>query len=116
MDSILDSVKHQLSVGADYDVFDPTIIMHINTALFVLNQIGIGPSEGFAVSDDTQTWDQFTSDPQLEAIKSFVYIRVRLLFDPPQTAHLIAALERQGEEYLWRLSEFREGATWVSSP
>lgn len=104
-DSILDTTKKALGLGADYDGFDPDIIMHINSVFFTLNQLGVGPSEGFAISGSDETWDAFLgSDLRLNAVKSYVYIKVRLLFDPPANSFGISALEKQATEYEWRLN------------
>lgn len=123
-DSILDSVKKVLGLDASYDPFDPDIIMHINTVFATLNQIGIGPNLGFAIDDNSATWDAFlgaadpttgvvTVDPRLNSIKTYVYLRVRILFDPPQTQYLMSAMKEQIQELEWRLSVNREGTAWV---
>ena len=109
--SILDSTKHALGVGADYDVFDPDIMMHINSAIFTLSQVGVGPTPVFRLEGNQQTWDDYLGErTDLEAVKSYLYIRVRLLFDPPQTSFHLNALEKQADEYLWRLANPTEGA------
>lgn len=104
-DSILDTTKKALGLGADYDGFDPDIMMHINSVFFTLNQLGVGPQEGFAITGPTETWATFLgSDLRLNAVKSYVYIKVRLLFDPPANSFGISALEKQAAEYEWRLN------------
>lgn len=114
VDSILNSVKKVLGLDPDYDAFDPDILMHINTVLTTLNQIGIGPEEGFMVEDDTAVWATFLGDDlRLNSVKTYVYLRVRLLFDPPQTSYLIDSMEQQRKEIEWRLSTQREGAAWT---
>lgn len=105
MDSILTSVKKLLGVGEEYTHFDDDIIMHINSVIFILTQIGIGPDEGFAISSKDQTWDDFLQGRiNIESVKSYVYLKVRLLFDPPSNSFLVEAIERQISEYEWRLN------------
>jgi len=104
-DSILTSVKKLLGLPEEYTAFDPDIIMHINTVFFILNQIGIGPKETFAIYDSSTTWDEFTSanKTQIESIKTYVAGRVRLIFDPPTTPALKEAQEKIVDELEWRL-------------
>ena len=84
MESILTSIKKLLGLGAEYTHFDPDIIMHINTVFFDLNRIGVGPEEGFMIEDDTTTWlDYIPDQAKFEAVKTYVYIKVKLVFDPP---------------------------------
>lgn len=111
--SILDSTKKAIGLGADYDVFDPDIIMHINTAFSTLSQLGVGPEEGFQIVDDSMTWDEYTmADKERNMVKSYVYLRVRLLFDPPETSYLINAFNDQVKELEWRLNVHEEGEKW----
>src|SRR6478752_1820181 len=101
--SILISTKKILGLAADYTVFDLDIITHINTAISTLTQLGVVPTNGFMINDDTETWADFIGeDLQNYAVKSYVYLKVRQLFDPPQTSYLIAATERQIQELEWR--------------
>lgn len=112
--SILSSVKKVLGLEDDYDVFDLDIMMHINSVFGDLNQLGIGPATGFEISDSTATWDSYLGgDPNLNAVKSYVYLRVRLLFDPPGTSYLIAAMQDQVQKAEWRLNVQREGVAWT---
>ena len=105
MDSILTSVKKLLGVGEEYTHFDDDIIMHINSVIFILTQIGIGPDEGFAITSKDQTWNDFLQGRiNIESVKSYVYLKVRLLFDPPSNSFLVEAIERQISEYEWRLN------------
>lgn len=114
-DSILTSTKKILGIDADYTAFDVDIIMHINTVFSVLNQLGIGPENGFVIEDATATWDTFLgADPLLNSVKTYVYLRVRLLFDPPTTSFLLAAMKEQYQELEWRLNVKREGESWTS--
>jgi hypothetical protein len=107
--SILKSTKKILGIDAEYTAFDLDILTHINSAFSVLNQLGIGPVEGFMIEDDIITWDAFFGpDPRLNLIKTYVYLKVRMLFDPPTTSYLIDAQNKQIQEYEWRLNVFRE--------
>lgn len=106
-DSILFSVKKYLGLSSDYDVFDQDILMAINSAMMSLQQIGVGPTSGYTVEDDTQTWSEMmSSQPNifLQGVRAFVFTKVRLLFDPPATSFGIDALEQQMRELEWRLN------------
>lgn len=105
MDSILGSIKKLLGITEVYDVFDKDLVMHINSVFFVLTQLGVGPAEGFTIQDETAVWDDFIPcGANLEAVKSYVYLKVRLLFDPPQSSALTEAINRQTSEFEWRLN------------
>lgn len=112
--SILNSVKKNLGIASDYDVFDPDILMYINSVFSTLNQLGVGPTDGFMIEDDSATWDTFLGDdPRLNHIKTYVYLRVKLLFDPPTTSYLIDALDKQRHELEWRINVQREATGWT---
>lgn len=113
--SILNSTKKVLGIAEDYTVFDQDIITHINTAFSTLTQLGVGPAEGFMIEDATAVWTDFITDGDLQynSVKSYVFLRVKNLFDPPQTSYLIASSERQIEELEWRLNIHREETGWV---
>lgn len=105
MDSILTSVKKMLGITEECKDFDPDIIMHINTVLMILTQLGVGPEEGFYIEDDTSFWDDFVKDlSKLEAIKTYVYMKVRLMFDPPTSSSAMEATNRIIDELEWRLN------------
>lgn len=105
MDSILTSIKKLLGIDKDYDHFDTDIIIHINSAFLDLAQIGVGPEEGFSIEDDTDTWDDFIpNNPKLEAVKTLMYLKVKLIFDPPLSSAVIEAMNRQIDRLEWRLS------------
>jgi hypothetical protein len=113
-DSILTSTKKILGIEEAYEAFDLDILTHINSVFSTLTQLGVGPAEGFMIEDKTATWDTFLgSDPRLNSVKSYVYLRVRLLFDPPQSSYAISALEKQAEEMAWRLNVQMEGTIWT---
>lgn len=106
MESILTSIKKMLGIAEEYTHFDPDIIMHINSVFMTLNQLGVGPSEGFYIEDDLTEWVKFIPDvTKLQAVKTYMYLRVRLLFDPSSLGSAtLAAYERQIQELEWRLN------------
>jgi hypothetical protein len=112
--SILESTKKVLGIGSADDSFDLDILLHVNSVFSTLNQIGIGPDEGFMIEDSTETWDAFIgTDLRLNAVKTYVYLRVRLLFDPPSTSFVIESMNKQITELEWRLNVQREGEAWI---
>ena len=108
--SILETIKKLLNVAPDYKAFDTDIITHINSVFLVLNDLGIGPSEPFEIVDESETWEQFDPDKKFSLVKSYIYLRVRLLFDPPATSFALDAMQKQIDEYAWRLNVRAEGA------
>ena len=115
--SILKSTKKILGVAEDYTVFDLDIITHINSAFSTLTQLGVGPTVGFMIDDESEVWDDFIDvdlDPQYNSVKSYVFLKVRQLFDPPQTSYLITAVEKQIQELEYRLNVHREETEWVN--
>lgn len=105
MESILTTIKQMLGPSAEHTYYDPEIITHINTVLFDLTQLGVGPAEGFFIEDDTSVWNDFLPEPgKLEAVKTYIYQRVKLIFDPPTNASVIASMERQIEKFEWRIN------------
>jgi len=113
-DSILGSIKKVLNLELDYTPFDADVIMHINSVFSTMNQLGVGPDEGFMIENYDPTWDDLLEgDPRLNHVKTYVYLRVRLLFDPPSTGYLVEALQKQIEEHEWRLNAQREETKWT---
>jgi hypothetical protein len=113
-ESILKSTKKILGLADDYTPFDLDVITHINAAFSILDQLGVGPAGGFMIEDETTVWADYTAPPnQLHLIKTYVFLKVRLLFDPPTTSFLIEATNNQIKEYEWRLNIFRE---WELDP
>lgn len=105
MESILTSIKKLLGVREDYAHFDPDIIFHINSALMTLNQLGVGPKEGFFITTDEQLWEDYLGESkQLEGVKSYIYLRVKILFDPPASSTILEAMNKQITEFEWRLN------------
>ena len=113
MSSILTDTKKALGITEDYEIFDLDLKMHINSVLSILVQLGIGPSQGFTISDKTALWTDFVTDDRLVSVQSYVYLRVRLLFDPPQTSYLQQVIKEQYQELEYRLSVQREVFAWV---
>ena len=108
--SILETIKKLLNVDSEYKAFDTDIITHINSVFLVLNDLGIGPTEPFEIIDETETWEQFDPEKKFSLVKSYIYLRVRLLFDPPATSFALDAMQKQIDEYAWRLNVRAEGA------
>lgn len=104
-DSVLDSTKKILGFDAEYKAFDLDIITHINMAFSILHQLGVGPTIPFVISDSSDNWSSFTGENKaVESVKSYVWAKVRLMFDPPSTSFGIAALEKLCTELEWRLN------------
>lgn len=113
-DSILNSTKKSLGLAEDYSAFDSDVLMHINSALSVLAQLGVGPAAGFMVLDETATWeDLLGQDDVLNMAKTYVFLRVKMVFDAPSTAHHLNAMETQINELGWRINAHREATQWV---
>lgn len=106
MESILTSIKKLLLISEDYIQFDADIIMHINSVFMTLQQLGVGPSEGFFIEDATAKWTDFVDDiTQIQAVKTYIYLKVKLLFDPASVgSSTLASYERQIQELEWRLN------------
>ena len=116
-DSILTGTKKILGISEDYTEFDADVMTHINSVFSTLNQLGIGPDDGYFIQDKTATWDAFIGDDsRLNSVKTYVYLRVRLLFDPPSTSFAIASLNEQVKELEWRLNTYREFTTITENP
>lgn len=104
MESILTSIKKMLGIAEEYTHFDADLIMHINSVFTILTQIGVGPSEGFSIEDDTDVWTDFIQDnKRLESVKSYTYMKVKLLFDPPLSSSVIESMNRIISELEWRI-------------
>lgn len=102
--SILDSIKQMLGINVEDTNFDKELIIHINGALMILNQLGVGPESGYSITSNDNTWNEFLLDRKdLDLVKTDVYLRVRLIFDPPQNSFLVKAIQDQIVEYDWRI-------------
>lgn len=106
MDSILLTVKSSLGVEIDYEGFDTEIILAINTAFMTLNQLGVGPTEGYKITNFEDAWTDFLAADviNLEAVKTFVQLKSRLIFDPPPNSFLVEAINREITQLEWRLT------------
>lgn len=108
MDSILTSIKKMLGIDEEYSRFDTDIIININSVFGVLNQLGVGPDDGFFIRDSTSTWDDFIphltqNNTKFEMIKSYIYLKVKLLFDPPTVGAVMESTNKLISELEWRL-------------
>ena len=110
MESILTSIKKMLGPTAEYEYFDPDIIMHINTVFMELNQLGVGPKEGFRIEDESTTWDEYIPEDDLhfEAVKTLIGLKVRLYFDPPGNSTQLESITRSIDRLEWRLNAAAE--------
>jgi hypothetical protein len=111
--SILTATKKVLGLDESYTAFDEDLIIHINSSFATLNQLGIGPDDGFEIEDATVTWDSFSTDPRMNSVKQYIYLTVRLIFDPPSVAAVLTAFQSRVEELTWRLNVLREGGAWT---
>jgi len=114
--SILQDVKKMLGLAADYSPFDAEILLHTNSALSKLDQLGVGPAGGMSISDEQATWAAIIGDDhRLNMVKTFVGLTVKLAFDPPQIGHVLTAMKEQIAEQEWRLSCTIENDRWEAA-
>ena len=105
MDSILLSIKKLLGLNPEYEeAFDTDIIMHINSVFSILRQLGVGPVEGFKITSDVETWEDYVTTVDLEMVKTYIYAKVRLIFDPPSNSGVRDSLQSYINEFEWRLN------------
>lgn len=105
MDSILNSIKKLLGITEDYTNFDADLIMHINSVFMILNQLGVGPKDGFTITNEKDVWNDFISDTKnIEAIKSYIYLKVKLMFDPSASSVVTESINKIISELEWRLN------------
>ena len=108
-ESILVTIKKLLGITADYTAFDTDVIVFINSAMMTLQQLGVGPKAGFTVSGSEQRWSDFIpSDMMLEGVKHYIFLCVKMVFDPPANSFVMEAMKQQKEELEWRLREQAE--------
>lgn len=104
-DSILRSIKGLLGPDDDYNVFDQDIIIFINAAFSTLTQLGLGPSNGFRITGYNETWQDFLGDASdLESVKTYIFMKVKMVFDPPTSSFVLSAYQEACKEYEWRLN------------
>lgn len=114
--SILTSTKKILGITKDYTAFDFDIITHINAAFSTLNQIGIGPEDGFMIEDKNSFWEEYeVPNNQLNLVKTYIFLKVKFIFDPPGTSFVLESIENQIKEFEWRLKTMREEELWIQS-
>lgn len=105
MESILTSIKKLLGIAEEYEHFDADIIMHINSVFSILTQLGVGPSNGFSIEDKGAKWRDFIDeDSGIEMVKSYMHLKVKLLFDPPLSSAVMEAMNQMAKEFEWRLN------------
>lgn len=106
MNSILTSIKKLLGITEEYTQFDQDIIVHINSVFLTLMQLGVGPVEGFSIENASSEWTDFIQDNELllNSVKSYMYLKVRLLFDPPSTGAVMEVMKEQIKEFEWRMN------------
>ena len=115
MDSILTSVKKIIGISEEDESFDTDLIMHINSVLMILNQLGVGPEDGFSISDKSAFWTDIIGDNKLiEATKTFVGLKVRLIFDPPTSSAVLDSINKTISELEWRINVMVENKANVS--
>lgn len=113
-DSILTTIKKMLGIHEEIEDFDMDLIVFINSALAELHQLGIGPKDGFQISGKEETWKQLYNGRKIfNDIKTYVFLKVKIIFDPPQVASLNTAYEKQLKEVTWRLNTKREDEEWT---
>lgn len=114
--SIFYSIKRILGVDPSYTVYDNDILLLINGVFARLHELGIGPVDGFAIEDDAATWGDFLGSDinKFNQVKTYVYLSVRILFDPPQTGYLVTAMEKQIDKLEWTINVVREEGSWIN--
>lgn len=109
-ENILDSIKKLLGIPEDYTAFDQDIMIHINSVFMILYELGVGPSNGYSLKDGTEKWGDFISDDEnLEGIKTYVYMKVKTIFDPPLNSAVLASMKELISEFEWRINNEAEG-------
>lgn len=112
MDSILNSIKKLLGIEDTDTSFDSEIIIYINSVFVKLKQLGVGPTTGFSITDKEAKWDDYLGpDEKVGDIQTYVYMKVRLIFDPPATSFAVEAMERMATESEWRIQVDRDTTT-----
>lgn len=114
-ESILDTVKRQVFLDPEDTEADEELILHINSIFFVLQQLGVGPEMGYSITGRENKWNEFIGVEYINAVKTYMGLRVRLIFDPPQTGPLAEAMERQAAQMEWRLNVHMEGVKWAEA-
>ena len=113
MDIILQSIKKLLGLDENYDAFDDDVMMHINSVLMILTQLGVGPKNGFSITGEEETWGDYLGEDisKLSAVKTYVYLKVKTMFDPTSSSVVNEATKEMLKELEWRLNseiEYKE--------
>ena len=109
-ENIRNSIKKLLGIPEDYTAFDQDIMIHINSVFMILSELGVGPSNGYSLKDGTEKWGDFISDDEnLEGIKTYVYMKVKTIFDPPLNSAVLASMKELISEFEWRINNEAEG-------
>jgi hypothetical protein len=109
-ENILNSIKKLLGIPEDYTAFDQDIMIHINSVFMILSELGVGPSNGYSLKDGTEKWGDFISDDEnLEGIKTYIYMKVKTIFDPPLNSAVLASMKELISEFEWRINNEAEG-------
>ena len=109
-ENILNSIKKLLGIPEDYTAFDQDIMIHINSVFMILSELGVGPSNGYSLKDGSEKWGDFISDDEnLEVIKTYVYMKVKTIFDPPLNSAVLASMKELISEFEWRINNEAEG-------
>lgn len=109
-ENILNSIKKLLGIPEDYTAFDQDIMMHINSVFMILSELGVGPSNGYSLKDGVEKWGDFISDDKnLEGIKTYIYMKVKTIFDPPLNSAVLASMKELINEFEWRINNEAEG-------
>lgn len=106
-ESILISIKKMLGIDEFYTAFDLDVMIHINAVLMILTQLGVGPAEGFTIEDDSTAWGDFIEEKDMtkfNSVKTYMYLKVKLLFDPPASSSTIESFNRLISELEFRLN------------
>ena len=115
MDSILTSVKKIIGISEEDESFDTDLIIHINSVLMILSQLGVGPEDGFSITDKSAVWTDVIGDNKfIEAVKTFVGLKVRLIFDPPTSSAVLDSINKTISELEWRINVMVENKANVS--
>lgn len=104
MESILNSVKLHIGVSVEDTHFDPDIILDINSVFSILRQMGVGPEKTFSIVDDKAIWDDFLDDDDFNEVKTYMYLKVKMMFDPPTNSNIMKVMQEQIDEFEWRLN------------
>ena len=104
-DSILLTIKEMLGLSKTYPAYNTDVIRNINGSLFILMQNGVGPNTGFRITGESETWKDLVGDRKdLDAVVNYVYIKARIVFDPPTSSAVLQALKEEAAEYLYRIN------------